>query len=287
MADFIPFTRAPSSNFPSDVLKWMKENAKSKMALKLMKCNKYFQHSEFPYFVVRSARYYGDEDVWRLFRLDSELHIHEGLESIQKMFWITQCISVYRLSTSVSNLISKIAVCDIKYLELKNQNILFDEFKFLTSSGTVETLYFLETTIKDENGQRVFIDQFFKLLPNVKDFSIIEHGTDLFSPNFINIVAEINTTKLKRICLAEISYLDYERFSFFMKKNPHIFYELAIHETSVEEIRALEKYVQEIIDNGVTEFPPPCISFYGQDLCQQLTSVFLLEGYIKENERKI
>uniref|UniRef100_A0A914PLW6 F-box domain-containing protein n=1 Tax=Panagrolaimus davidi TaxID=227884 RepID=A0A914PLW6_9BILA len=158
MSDNIPFIRAPLSDFPSDILKWMKINANPKMLLKLMKCCKYFQHlPEFPYFVVKEIRFCykveggEDEDHWWLMTLDDKTQIFKGLKSIEKVtkkFWITKSLDF----NVPEYLIPKIAVCDIQILHLEKP-ISYDYFKFLTASGNVKEFNIsTSASIKYNNG---------------------------------------------------------------------------------------------------------------------------------------
>uniref|UniRef100_A0AC34F201 Uncharacterized protein n=1 Tax=Panagrolaimus sp. ES5 TaxID=591445 RepID=A0AC34F201_9BILA len=274
---------APSSDFPSDVLKWMKECAKAKMALKLMKCHKYFQHEKFQYFVVEDVSYDENEDEWTLDMSNDKRHVYEGLQNIPKMLWITDSIHLYgSISNLTSVIIPKIVVCDITHLHLSSQIIVFDDFKFLTPF--VEYFYFRNTTIKYQNGDTVFLDQLFECLPNVKHIRLWSGTPFLFSENFVNSIEKINLMKLKFVILYNIAYSDIEKFSKFMEKNRHIYYDLDVADAiiSAEGILALEKYNQGIIDNGITEFPPPLIKFKQQTKKQGDTLERLRYQYMKE-----
>uniref|UniRef100_A0AC34F6N0 Uncharacterized protein n=1 Tax=Panagrolaimus sp. ES5 TaxID=591445 RepID=A0AC34F6N0_9BILA len=176
---FIPLLiiHPPSSDFPSDVLKWMKINAKPKMALKLMQCHKYFQHPEFPYSIIEDVEYYFDGYEQYFSALDAEYlnddELFESIKNITKNLWITHGISLIEVPTSIiSCLIPKIAVCDISKLDLVNQQLSINEFKFLTASGRIKVLDFYNTSVKNENGEPVFVDEYFEFLPNVKDFVV-------------------------------------------------------------------------------------------------------------------
>uniref|UniRef100_A0A914QVN0 F-box domain-containing protein n=1 Tax=Panagrolaimus davidi TaxID=227884 RepID=A0A914QVN0_9BILA len=168
------FIHIPSSDFPSDILKWMKINANPKMLFTLMKCCKYFQDfPEFPYFVVKEVQYGFKRDNWLFQTLDGKVYFYEGtqgIENIGKKLWITEILVLSAFPKIVSCIIPKIAVCDIKSLSLQFQNLAFNEFKYLTASGNVIDIFLRESTIKYENDEQVFIDLIFKCVPNVETF---------------------------------------------------------------------------------------------------------------------
>uniref|UniRef100_A0AC34GGR2 Uncharacterized protein n=1 Tax=Panagrolaimus sp. ES5 TaxID=591445 RepID=A0AC34GGR2_9BILA len=127
---------------PVDVLKWMKKNANPKMAFKLMKCCKFFQIPEFPYFVVKEVCY--DKKKWTFITLDNEKHVFESIENITKKLWITKYL-FFKSKNLTSHLISKIGVCNVEMLSLINQVITYDEFQILTASGTVKDFHFFNS----------------------------------------------------------------------------------------------------------------------------------------------
>uniref|UniRef100_A0A914PZ25 F-box domain-containing protein n=1 Tax=Panagrolaimus davidi TaxID=227884 RepID=A0A914PZ25_9BILA len=170
MSDYIPFIRVPLSDFPSDVLKWMKINAKPKMLLKLMKCCKYFQHfPEFPFFVVKKFHTINN---W-VETLNGKFLTYEGergFEKINKKLWITDILAISGQANIFSSIFPKIALCDVYKLSIYGQKLSFDEFKFLTCSGNVKHLDITKTFINHENGDPVFIDSILKCVPNVEIF---------------------------------------------------------------------------------------------------------------------
>uniref|UniRef100_A0A914QFM5 DUF3822 family protein n=1 Tax=Panagrolaimus davidi TaxID=227884 RepID=A0A914QFM5_9BILA len=288
MSDNIPFIRVPSSDFPSDILKWMKINAKPKMSLKLMKCCKYFQHfPEFPFFVVKKFEITPDETLLFI-TLDKKEHFYESLEEFEnsntKNLWITEHFYADEVSNLISRLIPKIAVCDFKRLSLFDQKITFDEFRFLTDSEKLKYLDLFDTIITFENGNPVFIDTLFKSLPNVKEINYHNHEVPIFSNDFVYTFKDINVPKLEYFNLNMISFSYFVLFTKFMDKNPNIKYifEFLPNSLSTEETKTIEKYVQEVIDSGITEYPIPMIEFPGQTQEQYNALKFL-----SKNSKKI
>uniref|UniRef100_A0A914P5E2 Uncharacterized protein n=1 Tax=Panagrolaimus davidi TaxID=227884 RepID=A0A914P5E2_9BILA len=150
--------------FPTDVLKWMKANAKHRISLKLMQICKYFQHKEFPYFVIKKI--YGDDEVWNYRTLDGQ--IYHNFVDISKPIWITDAITLMS-SKVLPILLSKVVVCDIKILNLSIFSCLqWNEFKFLTASGKIEIFTLEATKILDAEGNQACLEELLKCLPNVK-----------------------------------------------------------------------------------------------------------------------
>uniref|UniRef100_A0AC35F5Y5 DUF38 domain-containing protein n=1 Tax=Panagrolaimus sp. PS1159 TaxID=55785 RepID=A0AC35F5Y5_9BILA len=283
MSFFIPI-HVPLSDFPSEVLKKMKENANPKMSLKLMQCHKYFQHQEFPYFIIKSFEY--DDDEWNFITLNDEVHLYNGVEGIEKLttkkLWITE--NIILLDNIVSRLIPKIVVCDILWLKLYNQKMTYDEFKFLTASGNVEILELCNTDITHKNGDFVDVHTLLGCVPNIFEFFLRNKDSPLIHSDSGKAFYKNNTTNLMRVKLEKISFLDFENFKKFMKQNPHISYSLDIsanNSLSSEEFQVLEDYVEEIIYSRETYFPPPYITFLGQHGRQQKFLEYKISEYKK------
>uniref|UniRef100_A0A914Q5D9 F-box domain-containing protein n=1 Tax=Panagrolaimus davidi TaxID=227884 RepID=A0A914Q5D9_9BILA len=167
MSDYI---HIPSSDFPSDILKWMKIKANPKMLLKLMKCCKYFQHfPEFPFFVVKEAFYDGDPRPSSFTTLNDEMYLmeEEYIKNNDKKIWVTNDFGIYDPKLVFSTILPKYAVFDIRFLVLYHQKLSFEELKILTASGTIEKMNFEDTIFKSENGKQVFIDSILECVPNL------------------------------------------------------------------------------------------------------------------------
>uniref|UniRef100_A0AC34FGZ4 Uncharacterized protein n=1 Tax=Panagrolaimus sp. ES5 TaxID=591445 RepID=A0AC34FGZ4_9BILA len=74
-----------------------------------------------------------------------------------------------------------------------------------------------------------------------------------------------------------------------MNLNPHIYFKLCFGSAtfSIDRTRAIEKYVQTIIDNGLTENPPPLIRFGGQTEEQYDAIRMLRDQYDEQKNREI
>uniref|UniRef100_A0AC35F1F2 Uncharacterized protein n=1 Tax=Panagrolaimus sp. PS1159 TaxID=55785 RepID=A0AC35F1F2_9BILA len=212
MSDYIP-PRVPESDFPSDVLKWMKANANPKMTLKLMKISKYFEC-----FVVKKLEY--EDNSWSLITPDGQqLEGMDVMENITEKIWITDelvILSFTDIPNFIPCIIPKIAVCDIKHLDIYNQKLSFDEFKFFTASGNIEDLKIENTNIILKNGDPIFIDSIFECIPNVKYFYYKEDG--LIFAEFFNTVADDKILKLEHLKLNVEPSLPLDYYFSFKKK---------------------------------------------------------------------
>uniref|UniRef100_A0A914PG19 Uncharacterized protein n=1 Tax=Panagrolaimus davidi TaxID=227884 RepID=A0A914PG19_9BILA len=134
-----------SKYFPSDILKWMKINATPLMALKLMQVCKYFQHKKFPYRVIK-----GISREWDLVDVDEAIEYYTVFEAEESFdintldifddcsVWITNSVDFYCRINPFSSFLSKIAVCEAKGVDFQYQTLTLEEFKILSSSGTLQ-----------------------------------------------------------------------------------------------------------------------------------------------------
>uniref|UniRef100_A0AC34FCT7 Uncharacterized protein n=1 Tax=Panagrolaimus sp. ES5 TaxID=591445 RepID=A0AC34FCT7_9BILA len=163
-------TSPPESDFPSDVLKWAKKNAAPKMALKLMQICKYFQ---FPYFVINTLE--GNYGGWRYRQEDSYSYRNIDIKNLSKKLWVTRKLGFWNNNVLIP-LLPKIAVSDFYFLSLKNQNITFNEFKFLTAAGNVTEVFLYDSLIKDESDHNVPLEDILECLPKIEKLRMYAHN---------------------------------------------------------------------------------------------------------------
>lgn len=156
----------PASDFPSDVLKWMKSNANPKMALKLMQICKFFQHHQFPYFVVKVLETETNGSTYISYTGTTFQKIY--FDTLTKKLWITEGLWLWG-NNPISSLLSKIAVYDFNHLSLCNQIISFKEFKFLNAGGKVIELYLSNIIVKDENDEKIPLEDIIEVIPNINE----------------------------------------------------------------------------------------------------------------------
>uniref|UniRef100_A0AC34FLH2 Uncharacterized protein n=1 Tax=Panagrolaimus sp. ES5 TaxID=591445 RepID=A0AC34FLH2_9BILA len=163
----------------------MKKNAKPKMALKLMQLCKYFQHQEFPYFVVKSL--FGKQQFgWQYQALNRKKGVFGGpyqtidLKSLDKKLWITEELSLLHWEDTletilIDSVLPKLGVCDFQFLSLNFQNITFKQFKILTASGNVTVLSLRNALIRDKNGDNVPLEDILEILPKIQELILYEN----------------------------------------------------------------------------------------------------------------
>uniref|UniRef100_A0A914P259 Uncharacterized protein n=1 Tax=Panagrolaimus davidi TaxID=227884 RepID=A0A914P259_9BILA len=146
----------PGSDFPTDILKYMKKNAIEKQALKLMKTNKYFIREKCPFI------YFGNRvslaNIFVHQKLCTQNIMNYGIEKLPNNLGI--CGTFYiQHERLLSQFISKCVIVDLKDLTFINNKwwkigkISYDDFKFLTSSGRLEKLDLCKTIVTSNNGK--------------------------------------------------------------------------------------------------------------------------------------
>uniref|UniRef100_A0A914PA15 Uncharacterized protein n=1 Tax=Panagrolaimus davidi TaxID=227884 RepID=A0A914PA15_9BILA len=167
-------TSPPPSDFPSDVLKSIKKNAKPKMAVKLMQICKYFQHQKFPYFIIRTLEW-NENFGWRYQAMIKSVGVWPNfqtldLDTLDQKLWIIKALNITHTEDTslINSLIPKLAVCDIYELTLDNQDIKHEHFQILANAGNITYLALKDTFIKDKNGSNVPLEDIFTVVPNVE-----------------------------------------------------------------------------------------------------------------------
>uniref|UniRef100_A0A914P736 Uncharacterized protein n=1 Tax=Panagrolaimus davidi TaxID=227884 RepID=A0A914P736_9BILA len=159
-------TSPPPSDFPSDVLKWMKKNinGKPKAELKLMQICKYFLYQKFPYVHIKGLMNGRNQHPSLPMFEYNYGNVH--LNKIAIKFWLTGKLAI-RFETNFNILFPKIAVCDITSLSLSELCITFEQFNFLTDSGNITTLDLNNAIVKDMNGSNAPLENILDRLPNL------------------------------------------------------------------------------------------------------------------------
>uniref|UniRef100_A0A914PWA7 Uncharacterized protein n=1 Tax=Panagrolaimus davidi TaxID=227884 RepID=A0A914PWA7_9BILA len=157
----------PSSDFPSDALKYMKKNANPKQAIKLSKFKKYFIQEKCPFI------YLGDyihiyKDIVEFYNQEQKNY---KINEIPNNLGIgIQTFHVY-FDNLLPQLISKILICDLKRLQISScVKLSFDDFKFLTSSKSFLELY-LYGKVVDKDGT-VPYETLLDNVPSLRHFSM-------------------------------------------------------------------------------------------------------------------
>uniref|UniRef100_A0A914YVP0 Uncharacterized protein n=1 Tax=Panagrolaimus superbus TaxID=310955 RepID=A0A914YVP0_9BILA len=260
-------TSPPPSEFPSDVLKWMKKSATPKLAFRLMFVCKYFQHQEFPYLIVEGLR--GEDDQWNYLPLldDTIAFVYEyiDLETTTKKLWITRGLDLTCNDNWAITLLPKIAVCDIRELNLCYQNITFEELKVLTASKTLTKLNLSNAFIKDENSENVPLEDILEAIPEIESVGIRINGNAFVTHQ--NAIEKVSTN-LNNLNVWEIDDKDFkfeECFKFIQRKQEIQFSFQCDDSNFSDEIRQkLQLLTDNLFERWETRNPPPHISFQSQ-----------------------
>uniref|UniRef100_A0AC35FTJ5 Uncharacterized protein n=1 Tax=Panagrolaimus sp. PS1159 TaxID=55785 RepID=A0AC35FTJ5_9BILA len=249
----------PISEFPADVLKYMKENATPKQIIKSMNVIKYFIPKECPF------TYFGNENFDECAFLDeNNLTIYTSggikyiLNDLPKNLGISGKLSVLN-GMALPILISKIIVCDIKILCLCTPRITFGEFKFLTASGKLKELELIKTIIIWENGIIVPYEILLGHTPYLRFLKMTYNPQKRLSKKIVEKICELNLEILVLDRLTD----DFKLESFLVvvaKKKPN----LDIHIRflcSVNTFRNINLYMDKVISSGFPASFPPHIDF--------------------------
>uniref|UniRef100_A0A914R133 Uncharacterized protein n=1 Tax=Panagrolaimus davidi TaxID=227884 RepID=A0A914R133_9BILA len=184
----------PKSNFPGDILKYMKKNATEKQAFKLMKTNKYFIREKCPFI------YFGDnvsltQDFVRQTFFPSN-EINYRIEGLPNNLGISGKLNVQH-ENRLSQFISKCVICDLKdliftYNWRKVEKISYDDFKVLTSSGRLEMLDLGKTIVTSNTGEIIPYESLLDHTPALR-YLYLEYNPYLeFSQKFIDKICASN-----------------------------------------------------------------------------------------------
>uniref|UniRef100_A0A914PNY3 Uncharacterized protein n=1 Tax=Panagrolaimus davidi TaxID=227884 RepID=A0A914PNY3_9BILA len=124
-------------------------NANPRQATKLMKVNKYFIQEKRP-FVNYGNRVFLYQYLVRFNNSKTYYKIHELPNNLGISGTLTIGHEIH-----LSQLIPKIAICDLKRLILNSQKVFFEDFKCLTSSDNFKELELHSTIIYYKNGEIV------------------------------------------------------------------------------------------------------------------------------------
>uniref|UniRef100_A0A914PIL8 Uncharacterized protein n=1 Tax=Panagrolaimus davidi TaxID=227884 RepID=A0A914PIL8_9BILA len=242
---------SPQCRFPSDVLKHMKKKASPKKALKLMKLNKFFLQEKCPFI------HFGGLTIFR----DSV--IPEFLASKQKTYPINNLPNnigigdalILRLlfkAEYLSHFISKIIICDIKQLICYKLRILYDEFKFLTSSGKVKKVELEETFVTSKKDEIISYAELLGLVPSLTHLKL-DYYDDAISQKFVEKICASNLERLELCRLTD--EFDFEEFLTSMKRKPNL--EISLNFLKSVNGKKIDAYIDKLVAAGIPDSYPP------------------------------
>uniref|UniRef100_A0AC34GTJ2 Uncharacterized protein n=1 Tax=Panagrolaimus sp. ES5 TaxID=591445 RepID=A0AC34GTJ2_9BILA len=157
--------------YPPDIVKWMRTNAEPKLALKLMKVSKRFQHKNgFPFMVVKNV--FNIRESWVYSTLDGKEYITQQIQDIPKKLWMSHELTLRHGHDLISTILCQTAAFSIQSLQLYGQKITIEEFRKFTHGGIVKSCILVDTTITDKNGEPVYLETLFECLPNASKIKL-------------------------------------------------------------------------------------------------------------------
>uniref|UniRef100_A0A914NXN5 Uncharacterized protein n=1 Tax=Panagrolaimus davidi TaxID=227884 RepID=A0A914NXN5_9BILA len=185
----------PKSDFPADILKYMKKNSTEKQTLKLMKTSKYFIREKCPFI------YFGN-DV-----LLTQNYVHQAfsppnvmnytIKELPHNLGISGTLTIQK-ENLLSQFISKCVIFDLKDLTFVNNywwktgKISYDDFKVLTSSGRLEKLILCKTIVTSNNGEIIPYESLLDHTPALR-YLCLNYNEDLeLSQKFIDKICASN-----------------------------------------------------------------------------------------------
>uniref|UniRef100_A0A914Q4M3 Uncharacterized protein n=1 Tax=Panagrolaimus davidi TaxID=227884 RepID=A0A914Q4M3_9BILA len=184
----------PKSDFPNDILKYMKKNATEKQALKLMKTNKYFIREKCPFIYFGDYVVLTQNFVNQTFFLSDEMNYR--IDELPNNLGICGTFFIEE-GNHLSQFISKCVICDLKCLcftiSWKSiKKISYDDFKVLTSSGRLEKLDLGPTIVTSNNGEIIPYEYLLDHTPELRSLCL-NYNEDLeLSQKFIEKICASN-----------------------------------------------------------------------------------------------
>uniref|UniRef100_A0A914YDJ3 Uncharacterized protein n=1 Tax=Panagrolaimus superbus TaxID=310955 RepID=A0A914YDJ3_9BILA len=190
--------------------------------------------------------------------------IFDSTKDIAKL-WVYEELMVKwspNATTILSLFIPKINKCDLRSLYIWDQNLTFDEYQFLTSSGSLEELSLFSCTISHSDTTLVTFDQLFEKLHQLKSFDMRcdQNYSSMFKKDTFKKFADI-LPRLKELSYFKIHGLteafDFTSITDFLLKNEtiNITLDYRFEALSDEYLGILEKFIAKIIENPPEKIP--------------------------------
>uniref|UniRef100_A0A914Q1I8 Uncharacterized protein n=1 Tax=Panagrolaimus davidi TaxID=227884 RepID=A0A914Q1I8_9BILA len=185
---------SPASDFPADILKYMKKNATEKQVLKLMKTNKYFIREKCP-FIYFGVRVSLTQNFVHQILSDTNV-MNYRIEELPNNLGISGALYIQH-ENLLSQFNSKCIIFDLKCLYFINQwwkieKISYDDFKVLTSSGRLKTLDLGPTIVTSNNGEIVPYESLLDHTPSLRYLYLKYNNYLQLSQKFIEKICASN-----------------------------------------------------------------------------------------------
>uniref|UniRef100_A0AC35F9W6 F-box domain-containing protein n=1 Tax=Panagrolaimus sp. PS1159 TaxID=55785 RepID=A0AC35F9W6_9BILA len=191
-------------SLPFDVIKYMIKNCKSaKVWKKLIMTCKHF-YSKNPVFPVKHLHVYPDS------KCEADEEKFNSSKFIPK-FWVYDSFNYHASNFSNSKLeIPKIFKFDLRSLIMFDQNLTFNDYQKLTSSGSLKSIILYFCKIQNSDGTIVTVDKLLENLKHLEEFKFIDFNPLMFQSDTVKkMVQHLNGFKNNNKTLRiEISFYE-------------------------------------------------------------------------------
>uniref|UniRef100_A0AC35FZS6 Uncharacterized protein n=1 Tax=Panagrolaimus sp. PS1159 TaxID=55785 RepID=A0AC35FZS6_9BILA len=223
-------------------------NANPKQATKLMKVNKYFIQEKRHFvnygnraFLYQYLVHFNNSKYYKIHELPNNLGISGTLTIGHEIH--------------LSQLIPKIAICDLKRLILNSQKVFFEDFKFLTSSENLKELELHSSIIYYKNGEIVPYEIILDSIPSLFSLQMDYDPKRKMPEAFIKKIFASNLAKLSLRSLS--ANFGFEEFlTLVAKEKPKLDISLDFKNGHLVRQR-INEYIETLCTTGLTESCPP------------------------------
>uniref|UniRef100_A0AC34F868 F-box domain-containing protein n=1 Tax=Panagrolaimus sp. ES5 TaxID=591445 RepID=A0AC34F868_9BILA len=229
-SDIFKNVEIPVFPFPKTVINYIFANATPKHYKKLNKTCKFiffkyqrncveWIHLQEDYSCDREAQ---PLPIFRRYKFMTK--VERDFALLPSNIWFCSAMELHRASTMLyKTLIPKITRCDIASLTLmRSADLLFDDFKFLTDSGNIQTLELHDTKIIYSNGQPVEFENILFQVNNARFITLNPvHTARSTMKNLQNIqwgICKLMMLRLKHID----NYIHPNQFFNLLQKTSHM-----------------------------------------------------------------
>uniref|UniRef100_A0A914QC36 F-box domain-containing protein n=1 Tax=Panagrolaimus davidi TaxID=227884 RepID=A0A914QC36_9BILA len=157
-------------SLPKPLIRCILENASSYLLKKLNKTCKYLFIKRNitiidKLFIFDDVVTYGYKECISGYNV--KIHL-SNLNLFKDNLWITDKLTAYYSAPNLSSIVNKIVKCDIKILNVFENDVTFNEFKILTASGNIQQIA-LFSQIQYSDGTNLAFDDLLLMVPKASN----------------------------------------------------------------------------------------------------------------------
>uniref|UniRef100_A0AC35GW66 Uncharacterized protein n=1 Tax=Panagrolaimus sp. PS1159 TaxID=55785 RepID=A0AC35GW66_9BILA len=255
--------------YPSNVIKYIKQNAAPEQLLNLMQCSERFV---IPYLPVQNLIIdKEEEDGWRIRKLDNSLIQGINCDEVPNNLWITTRIYLHGFPNLLPQILPKIAVIQLEQLSFFRQATSCDDLVKLLSHGNVIIIKLWSSPVKYGDGDLVPLDEMLEICSKYSLHFLVSLHFRYDLPPF-SVEAAENHSKLvastKLIYFSLVAYketFDFGLHKMFIELNRQICFDTYFLDHDLEDdfIEELQHLNGITLENGLTENPPNMFYYRG------------------------